>query len=71
VTRTLCYNAAQDDPKGVSVFAHELNSGCPQVNRRYERGIIKEEGLEPDVVKRGCSYYGEAKIEIIKQKLKE
>jgi len=33
--------------------------------------IIKEEELEPDLVKRGCSYYGEEKIEIIKQKLRE
>jgi len=33
--------------------------------------IIKEGELEPDLVKRDCSYYGEAKIETIKQKLKE
>jgi len=35
------------------------------------QNIIKDKGLEPDLVKGGCSYYGEAKIEIIKQKLKE
>jgi hypothetical protein len=47
-------------------IAKELDASPKEVKR-----IINEEGLEPDLVKRGCSYYGEAKIEIIKQKLKE
>lgn len=47
-------------------IAKELDASPKDVKR-----IIKEEELEPDVVKRGCSYYGETKTEIIKQKLKE
>ena len=43
-----------------------LHANVPtKVNR-----IIKEERLEPDLVKGGCAYYGEAKVEIIKRKLK-
>ena len=47
-------------------IAKELDASPKDVKR-----IIKDMGLEPHLVKRGCSYYGEAKIEIIKQKLKE
>ncbi len=47
-------------------IAKELDVSPKEVKR-----IIKEAGLEPDLVKRGCSYYSEAKIEMIKQKLKE
>ncbi|MGB5932974.1 MAG: hypothetical protein WBH57_07900 [Anaerolineae bacterium] len=47
-------------------IAKELDASPKEVKR-----IIKEGGLEPDLVKRGCSYYGEAKIETIKQELKE
>ena len=35
----------------------ELDASPKEVKR-----IIKEEGLEPALVKRGCSYYGEAKL---------
>jgi len=31
-----CYRTAQGDPERLCIFAHELNRGCPQVNRRYE-----------------------------------
>jgi len=47
-------------------IAKELDASPKDVKR-----IIKEEELEPDLVKGGCSYYAEAKIEIIKQRLKE
>ncbi|MFQ5885645.1 MAG: hypothetical protein ACE5II_00255 [Anaerolineae bacterium] len=48
-------------------IAKELGASPKEV-----KTIIKEQGGEPDLVKkRGCSYYGEAKIEIIKQKLKQ
>jgi len=47
-------------------IAKDLDASPKGVKR-----IIKEEELEPDLVKRGCSYYGEEKIEIIKQKLRE
>jgi len=47
-------------------IAKELDASPKEV-----KSIIKQEGLEPDLVKRGCSYYGEAKIERIKKKLKE
>jgi len=46
-------------------IASELDASPKEVNR-----IIKEERLEPDLVKGGCAYYGEAKVEIIKRKLK-
>ena len=51
-------------------FAFNLNRECPQINKRYEVRIMEEE-VEPDLVKRGYAYYGEAKIEIIERKLKE
>jgi len=57
---------AEENMLSAGKVAKELDASPKEVKR-----IIKEEGLEPDLVKRGCSYYGEAKIEVIKQKLKE
>lgn len=31
-----CHKTAQGDTKRLCIFAHELNRGCPQVNRWYE-----------------------------------
>jgi hypothetical protein len=31
-----CYRTAQGDPQRLCIFAHDLNRGYPQVNRRYE-----------------------------------
>jgi len=80
--RFFCYRTAQGDPQRLCIegrnrvakeemlstgnIAKELDASPKEVKR-----IIKEKGLEPDLVRGGCSYYGKAKVEIIKQKLKE